>query len=320
MTKKNLIYVAGHSGMVGSSLCKQLMDLSSGIVVCESRSLLDLTNQVKLEAFFENAEISSVYMMAGLVGGIKANNSFPAEFLYQNMIMNANLIHAAYKFGVKRLLILGSACMYPVDANQPVRESSLMTGPVEATNEGYAIAKIAAVKMAEMYRRQYNFDVRILIPTNMYGPGDHYDPENCHVIPALLRKFHEAKLNHQNAIEIWGSGKPLRDFLFVDDFARLCIKIMDLDQSRYQDLIGVEPYLNVGGSGEVSIRDLSHLVANIVGYQGAIVFDSTKPDGAARKVLCSEKLSNMGWNPETTLSEGLKLAYQDFLRVYEVRK
>ncbi len=320
MTKKNLIYVAGHSGMVGSSLCKQLIDLSSGIVVCESRFLLDLTNQAKLEAFFENAEISSVYMMAGLVGGIKANNSFPAEFLYQNMIMNANLIHAAYKFGVKRLLILGSACMYPVDANQPVRESSLMTGPVEATNEGYAIAKIAAVKMAEMYRRQYNFDVRILIPTNMYGPGDHYDPENCHVIPALLRKFHEAKLNHQNAIEIWGSGKPLRDFLFVDDFARLCIKIMDLDESRYQDLIGVEPYLNVGGSGEVSIRDLSHLVANIVGYQGAIVFDSTKPDGAARKVLCSEKLSNMGWNPETTLSEGLKLAYQDFLRVCEVRK
>jgi len=320
MSKKNLIYVAGHSGMVGSSLCKQLMDLSNDIVVHEPRSLLDLTNQTKLEDFFENAEISSVYMMAGLVGGIKANNSFPAEFLYQNMIMNSNLIHTAYKFGVKRLLILGSACMYPVDANQPVRESSLMTGPVEATNEGYAIAKIAAVKMAEMYRRQYNFDVRTLIPTNMYGPGDHYDLENCHVIPALLRKFHEAKLNHQNAIEIWGSGKPLRDFLFVDDFARLCIKIMDLDKSRYQDLIGVEPYLNVGGSGEVSIRDLSHLVANIVGYKGAIVFDSTKPDGAARKVLCSEKLSNMGWNPETTLSEGLKLAYQDFLRVYEVRK
>ncbi len=320
MTKKNFIYLAGHSGMVGSSLCKQLMDLSNDIVVHESRSLLDLTNQAKLEAFFENAEISSVYMMAGLVGGIKANNSFPAEFLYQNMIMNANLIHAAYKFGVKKLLVLGSACMYPVDANQPVRESSLMTGSVEATNEGYAIAKIAAVKMAEMYMRQYDFDVRILIPTNMYGPGDHYDPENSHVIPALLRKFHEAKLNHQSVIEIWGSGKPLRDFLFVDDFARLCIKIMDLDESSYKDLVGMEPYLNVGGSGEVSIRDLSHLVANIVGYQGVIVFDGTKPDGAPRKVLSPEKLSNMGWSPETTLGDGLKLAYQDFLRVYEGRK
>lgn len=315
MTNEEVVYVAGHSGMVGSSLCKQLK-LLSDTVVYESRELLDLTNQAELESFFGGTEISSVYMMAGYVGGIRANNSFPAEFLYQNMIMNANLIHAAYKFGVKRLLILGSACMYPVDAIQPVRESSLMTGAVEATNEGYAIAKIAALKMAEMYRRQYNFDVRILIPTNMYGPGDHYDPENCHVIPALLRKFHEAKLNHQSVIEIWGSGKPLRDFLYVDDFARLCIKIMELDKSHYQDLVGVEPYLNVGGSGEVSIGDLSHLVANIVGYQGAIVFDSTKPDGAPRKVLSPEKLSSAGWNPKITLGEGLKLAYQDFLRAY----
>lgn len=313
MTKNKLTFIAGHTGMVGSSIYKQL---SSESLLLEPHDSLDLTDQAGVDSFFRAAPISYVYMMAGLVGGIKANNSYPADFLYQNMVMNSNLIHAAYQAGVERLLVLGSACMYPVNSNQPVQESSLMTGPVEPTNEAYAISKIATVKMAEMYRRQYGFDVRIMIPTNMYGPGDSYDPDSSHVIPALLRKFHEAKLSGKSQIEIWGSGKPLRDFLYVEDFAGLCIKIMDLDGPEYHQLVGNEAYLNVGGSGEVSIRDLSHLVASVTGYDGAIVFDVSKPDGAPRKVLCTQKLLKMGWKNETTLAQGLKLAYEDFLKAY----
>jgi GDP-L-fucose synthase len=299
MSKKNLIYVAGHSGMVGSSLCKQLMDLSNDIVVHEPRSLLDLTNQTKLEDFFENAEISSVYMMAGLVGGIKANNSFPAEFLYQNMIMNSNLIHTAYKFGVKRLLILGSACMYPVDANQPVRESSLMTGPVEATNEGYAIAKIAAVKMAEMYRRQYNFDVRTLIPTNMYGPGDHYDLENCHVIPALLQRFHHAKLSNSPEIVIWGSGAPMREFLYVDDFAEFVVNLIK-SNLKFPD------FLNIGHGTDFTIKQYYKRVINIINPKIKIFFNKKYPSGMKRKLIDSSLAKKLyKWSPKTSLDKGL---------------
>lgn len=315
MKKNKSTFVAGHTGMVGSSLCKELSQTSSETLLLESHASLDLTNQAMVQSFFRDLPILNIYMVAGLVGGIKANNSYPADFLYQNMMMNANVIHAAYQAGIERLLVLGSACMYPVNSNQPVLESSLMAGLVEPTNEAYAIAKIATVKMAEMYRRQYDFDVRVIIPTNMYGPGDHYDPESSHVIPALLKKFHEAKLNRQPIVEIWGSGEPLRDFLYVDDFARLCVKIMNLGKSEYQELVGKEPYLNVCGSGEVSIGELSKLVANVVGYKGEIIFDSSKPDGAPRKVLDAKKLSKIGWKAETTLTEGLKSAYKDFLKI-----
>jgi len=317
MNKKKLTFIAGHTGMVGSALCKELSKRSSVPLLLESHLSVDLTNQAKVEALFSTSPILNIYMVAGLVGGIKVNNNFPGDFLYQNLMMNANVIHEAYKAGIEKLLVLGSACMYPVNAEQPVHESSLMTGLVEPTNEAYAIAKIATVKMAEMYRRQYDFDIRVLIPTNMYGPGDDYDPDSSHVIPALLRKFHEASLHGDAAVEIWGSGKPLRDFLFVNDFTRLCVKIMDLGKAEYQELLGGEPYLNISGSGEVSISELSHMVANVIGYKGEIVFDISKPDGAPRKVLDANKLSQIGWQAETTLAQGLKYAYEDFLKKYQ---
>jgi GDP-L-fucose synthase len=317
MQDQEITFIAGHAGMVGSSLHKLLIGrLGDRALLVKSRDSLDLTNQSQVDFYLKNNRVNNIYMMAGLVGGIKANNSSPANFVYQNLAMNANLIHAAHEHGVRKMLVLGSACMYPVNARQPVSESSLMSGLVEQTNEAYAIAKIATVKMAEMYRRQFDFDVRIIIPTNMYGPGDCYDLDNSHVIPALLRKFHEAMLNGKSVVEIWGSGKPMRDFLFVDDFASLCIKIMDLEKSQYQKLVGKEPYLNACGSGEVSINDLSHLVARIVGYEGAIAFDSSKLDGSPRKVLSGDKLLSLGWKAETTLVQGLKLAYEDFLKIY----
>jgi GDP-L-fucose synthase len=316
MKNNRLVFLAGHTGMVGSSLSRELSKIPNVTLLLGSHTSLDLTNQAKVESFLRETPISSIYMMAGLVGGIKANNNYPGDFLYQNMMMNANVIHAAYQAGIESLLVLGSACMYPVNSNQPMQESSLMAGLVESTNEAYAIAKIATVKMAEMYRRQYNFDVRILIPTNMYGPGDHYDPDSSHVIPALLKKFHEARLSGQPIVEIWGSGKPLRDFLYVADFAKLCVKIMDLEKSEYQELVGNEPYINVCGSGEVSIDQLSHLVANVVGYTGEISFDRSKPDGAPRKVLDAQKLSKIDWKAETKLTQGLKSSYKDFLKIY----
>jgi GDP-L-fucose synthase len=315
MKKNKSTFIAGHTGMVGSSLYKLLSNSMDGRVVVRSRDLLDLTNQHEVKLFFNDMFLDEVYMLAGLVGGIKANSNFPADFLYQNMMMNANIINTAYESGVKKLLVLGSACMYPLGATQPISEFELMTGAVEPTNEAYAVAKIATVKMAEMYRRQYNFDVRILVPTNMYGPGDCYDLDGSHVIPALLRKFHEAKVNSNKRVEIWGSGYPLRDFLYVDDFAALCVKVMKMDKSEYEGLLGGEPYINVGGGGEISIRELALLVSGAVGYSGEIIFDNSKPDGAKRKSLNAEKLNLMGWAPQTELSKGLIMAYQDFLKI-----
>ena len=310
------IYVAGHRGMVGSAIYRQL--LSQGIaanqIITRTHAELDLTNQSTVRRFFEVEKPTQVYMAAAKVGGIHANNTYPADFIYDNLAVQVNVIDAAFQNGVQKLLFLGSSCIYPRSAHQPMREDALMTGQLEPTNEPYAIAKIAGIKLCESYNRQYGVDYRSVMPTNLYGPGDNYHPENSHVIPALIRRFHEAKQSQAPSVSIWGSGTPRREFLYVEDLAAACVHVMDLPKATYdKHTTPMQSHINVGFGTDISIHELALAVSRTVGFQGQIQFDTSKPDGAPRKLMDSSLLNTLGWKAITGLEQGLKLAYQDFL-------
>lgn len=319
MTTQGKIYVAGHRGMVGSAVVRRLQHQDGVQLVTRSRAELDLTNQADVRAFFESEKPEQVYLAAAKVGGIHANNTLPAEFIYENLMVEANVIHEAWRVGVRKLLFLGSSCIYPKLASQPMREDALLTGPLEPTNEPYAIAKIAGIKLCESYNRQYGkrdgTDYRSVMPTNLYGPGDNYHPENSHVIPALLRRFHEAKINNLSNVVIWGTGNPRREFLHVDDMAAASIHVMNLDRATYSNQTSeMQSHINVGFSEDITIAQLAQLVGEIAGFQGSITFDASKPDGAPRKLMDSSRLNALGWRPKINLLDGLATTYEDFLK------
>jgi GDP-L-fucose synthase len=307
------IFVAGHRGMVGSAIARALSTRDDVELVLRTHSELDLTDQQEVRHFFATERISQVYLAAARVGGIHANDTYPAEFIQQNLMIAANVIHEAWSSGVKHLLFLGSSCIYPKLAAQPIQESALLSGPLEPTNAPYAIAKIAGMMLCESYNRQYGSDYRCVMPTNLYGPGDNYHPENSHVIPALIRRFHEAKLAGAPVVSIWGSGTPLREFLYADDLARACVHVMTLSSQVYRKHAGTAGFLNVGTDEEVTIGDLALLVAKVVGFEGNIRFDTTRPDGTPRKRLDSSLINATGWRPLVALESGLRIAYQDAL-------
>ncbi|WP_296443124.1 GDP-L-fucose synthase [Rhodoferax sp. UBA5149] len=316
MDRTAKIFVAGHRGMVGSAIVRTL--LAQGHepqrIVTRAHAELDLTDQRAVNDFFASEIPTQVYLAAAKVGGILANNTYPAEFIYQNLMMQANVIHAAHVHGVQKLLFLGSSCIYPKLADQPMAEDALLSGKLEPTNEPYAVAKIAGIKLCESYNRQYGRDYRSVMPTNLYGPGDNYHPENSHVIPALLRRFHEARVASAPEVTIWGTGTPRREFLYVDDMASASVFVMNLAADEY--LAQVQPqlsHINVGYGSDVTITELAATVARVVGYQGRITFDSSKPDGAPRKLMDSARLTGMGWVTKVTLDEGLARAHQDML-------
>ena len=318
---KNLnqkIYVAGHRGMVGSSIVRNLQAKGYSNIVSRTHAELDLTNQAAVQAFFESEKPDQVYLAAAKVGGIHANNTFPAEFIYDNLMVQNNVIHQAFLSGVQKLLFLGSSCIYPKLAPQPMSEDALLTGKLEPTNEPYAIAKIAGIKMCESYNRQYGashgVDYRSVMPTNLYGPGDNYHPENSHVIPALIRRFHEAKVANAPEVVIWGTGTPRREFLYVDDMAAASVFVMELDKGIYDSQTeSMQSHLNVGYGSDVTISQLATAVASATGYQGKISFDSSKPDGAPRKWMDSNRLNQLGWSPKVDLAAGLALAYSEMI-------
>jgi GDP-L-fucose synthase len=308
------IYVAGHRGMVGSAIIRELASQGQTNIVVRTHAELDLTNQQAVRSFFEVEKPDQVYLAAAKVGGITANNTYPAEFIYQNLMMEANVIHEAHKRGVIKLLFLGSSCIYPKLAEQPMKEEALLTGVLEATNEPYAIAKIAGIKLCESYNRQYGVDYRSVMPTNLYGVGDNYHPENSHVIPALIRRFHEAKMNRAHEVVIWGSGLPMREFLYVDDMATASVYVMNLDKSIYeQHTESMLSHINVGYGGDITIMALAQSISDVVGYKGSVGFDVSKPDGAARKLMDSSRLNSLGWQAKINLKDGLTKAYQDYL-------
>ena len=308
------IYVAGHNGMVGSAIIRQLQNDKTNIIITASKDKLDLTNQHAVNQFFADNKIDQVYLAAAKVGGIHANNEYPAEFIYQNLMIEANIIHAAHTHNVQKLLFLGSSCIYPKMAEQPMKEEALLTGILESTNEPYAIAKIAGIKLCESYNRQYGRDYRSVMPTNLYGENDNFHPENSHVIPALIRRFHEAKLNNDPTVIAWGSGKPMREFLHVDDMAEASIFVMNIDKNIYQQQTSrMLSHINVGTGTDCTIRELVETVAKVIGYQGQIVFDTTKPDGTARKLMDVSRLKQLGWEAKINLEQGLNNTYQWFL-------
>jgi GDP-L-fucose synthase len=314
MSSKAKVYVAGHRGMVGSAIVRVLNQKGDCEIVTLSHENLDLTNQRDVRSFFAIERPQQVYLAAAKVGGIHANNTYPAEFIYDNLIIEANVIHEAWQVGVQKLLFLGSSCIYPGLAAQPMPEDALLTGPLESTNEPYAIAKIAGIKLCESYNRQYGTDYRSVMPTNLYGRGDNYHPENSHVIPALIRRFHEAKQSNKDEVVIWGTGTPRREFLHVEDMAAACVHVMDLDKTIYDaNTSPMLSHINVGVGEDVTIRELAEIIGQIVGYTGRIEFDSDKPDGAPRKLLQSDRLSGLGWAPRISLLEGLKSTYLSFL-------
>nr|ACD36999.1 Fcl [Escherichia coli] len=313
MTKKR-IYVAGHRGMVGSAICRQLSLRDDIELVVKTHKELDLTVQKEVDAFFEQEKVDQIYLAAAKVGGIYANNTFPAEFIYQNLMIESNIIHSAHKAGIQKLLFLGSSCIYPKFAEQPMNESALLTGILEPTNEPYAIAKIAGIKLCESYNRQYGRDYRSVMPTNLYGINDNFHPENSHVIPALMRRFHEAKESGAPEVIVWGTGTPMREFLYVDDMAAASVHVMELDEAIYQQ--NTQPmlsHINVGTGVDCSIREMAETMASVVGYQGKIVFDVTKPDGTPRKLMDVTRLKNLGWQYQYNLHEGLSLTYKWFI-------
>jgi len=315
MNKPKNIYIAGHGGMVGSAIVRQLLEIGhkSESLITRGRAKLDLTEQTQVREFFASEKVDEVYLAAAKVGGIQANTTYPAEFIYQNLMVETNVIHEAWRAGVKKLLFLGSSCIYPKLAAQPMAEGALLSGPLEPTNEPYAIAKIAGIKLCESYNRQYGVDYRSVMPTNLYGPGDNYHSENSHVIPALIRRFHEAKSQQLPEVFIWGTGMPRREFLFVDDMARACIRVMNASDTEYQRCTeSMLSHINVGSGTDITIKELSISVAHCVGYKGEINFDKAKPDGAPRKLMDSNILLSMGWRPELNLADGLSLAYRDF--------
>ena len=316
------VYVAGHRGMVGSAIVRQLR--ARGVpdykIITRSHSELDLTDQVAVRAFFEFEKPEQVYLAAAKVGGIHANNTYPADFIYQNLMIEANVIDSAFRSGIKKLLFLGSSCIYPKLAPQPMAEDALLTGALESTNEPYAIAKIAGIKLCESYNRQhkgtYGVDYRSVMPTNLYGPGDNYHPEDSHVIPALIRRFHEAKSNKSPRVSIWGSGTARREFLYVDDMARACVHVMNLDVQTYRQHTNLMlSHINVGTGTDVTIKELATLIQQTVGFEGEITFDMSRPDGAPRKLMSSAKLWSLGWQPSVGLEEGLRLTYEAYKRL-----
>jgi len=308
------IYVAGHRGLVGSAIVRTLQARGHTNIVTRSHHELELTDQAQVRDFFRSERIDQVYLAAAKVGGIHANNSYPAEFIYDNMMVEVNVVHEAWRNGVSKLLFLGSSCIYPRLATQPIREDDLMSGALEPTNEPYAMAKIAGIKLCESYNRQYGTDYRSVMPTNLYGPGDNYHPENSHVIPALMRRFHEARLGNAPEVVIWGSGRPMREFLYVDDMAAACVHVMQLDRATYAaHTHPMHSHINVGTGQDVTIADLARLVGEVVGYRGRIRFDTSKPDGTPRKLLDVSRLKRLGWQASTPLPEGLRRAYDAFL-------
>jgi len=308
------IFVAGHAGMVCSAIIRQLEKNPSNTLLTATRSELDLTNQQAVNEFFAKHSIDEVYLAAAKVGGIQANNAFPADFIYNNLIIEANVIHAAHENNVQKFLFLGSSCIYPKLVAQPMQENALLTGVLEATNEPYAIAKIAGIKLCESYNRQYGRDYRSVMPTNLYGENDNFHPENSHVIPALLRRFHEAKINNAPIVTAWGSGKPMREFLHVEDMAEASIFVMNLEDAIYQqETQPMLSHINVGSGVDCTIRELVETVAKVVGFTGEIEFDANKPDGTARKLMDTSRLSRLGWKAKTNLEDGLKMTYEWFL-------
>ncbi len=313
MTKQR-IYIAGHNGMVGSAIIRQLQNDNTNVIITASRDELDLTNQQAVKQFFADTKIDQVYLAAAKVGGIHANNEYPAEFIYQNLMIEANIIHAAHTNNVQKLLFLGSSCIYPKAVPQPMKEEALLTGILESTNEPYAIAKITGIKLCESYNRQYGRDYRSVMPTNLYGENDNFHPKNSHVVPALIRRFHQAKLNNDPQVTAWGTGKPKREFLHVDDMAQASIFVMNLDNAVYQqETSPMLSHINIGTGIDCTIRELVETVAKVIGYQGEIVFDTSKPDGTPRKLMDVSRLERLGWKAKTNLEDGLNTTYQWFL-------
>ena len=312
------IYIAGHRGMVGGAILRQLQarqetgaDLT---LITRTSAELDLTNQAAVQEFMQAEKPDQVILAAAKVGGIVANNTYPAQFIYENLMMTSNVIHAAYQVGVQKLLQLGSSCIYPREAAQPMAEDALLTGVLEPTNEPYAIAKIAGIKLCESYNRQYGTDYRSVMPTNLYGPGDNFHPENSHVLPALIRRFHNAAQDGTEQVVVWGSGKPMREFLHVDDMAAASLFVMDLDDATYQrETEAMLSHINVGTGTDVTIRELAETVARVTGFQGRITFDASKPDGAPRKLMDVSRLSRLGWSASIGLEQGIKDTYAWFL-------
>lgn len=314
MDRLSKIYIAGHRGMVGSAIVRHLEGAGFDKLIVRTRTELDLCNQAAVRDFFQTEQPDHVVVAAAKVGGIHANNEYPADFIYQNLMMECNIVHESYLSQVKSLLLLGSSCIYPKLASQPMKESALLTGLLEPTNEPYAISKIAGIKLCESYNRQHGVDYRSVMPTNLYGTNDNFHPENSHVIPALIRKFHEAKLSGADSVEVWGTGTAMREFLHVDDMAAACVHVMQLAPEQYKAV--TEPmlsHLNVGTSVDVTIKELAETVAEVTGFQGKLVFDSSLPDGAPRKLMDSSKLTSLGWAPKISLKQGLAQTYEWFL-------
>ncbi|MDT3705188.1 MAG: GDP-L-fucose synthase [Thiobacillus sp.] len=315
------IYVAGHRGLVGSALMRNLQGKAYTNFITRTHAELDLTVQAEVEAFFELEKPDYVFLAAAKVGGIHANNTYPAEFIRDNLAIQTNIIHAAYRNNVRRLLFLGSSCIYPKLAPQPMKEEHLLTSELEPTNRPYALAKIAGIEMCWAYNRQYKTQYLAVMPTNLYGPGDNYHPENSHVIPALIRRFHEAKLANAPSVTVWGTGTPKREFLYSDDMADACVYLMNLPDDKFVPLLGQDrndglaPLVNIGVGHDLSIRELAETVREVVGYQGALEFDATKPDGTPRKLMDVGRLNTMGWKAGTAMQVGLAYAYKDFLAV-----
>ena len=315
MSKVTRIYVAGHNGMVGSAIIRQLQNKPDVEIITKSFADLDLCNQQATVDFFKANKINQVYLAAAKVGGIHANNTYPAEFIYQNLMIEANIIHAAHESDVQQLLFLGSSCIYPKLAPQPMKEESLLTGTLEETNEPYAIAKIAGIKLCESYNRQYGRDYRSVMPTNLYGENDNFHPENSHVIPALMRRFHEAKERGDTSVTVWGSGSPKREFLHVDDMAAACVHVMNLDEETYQK--HTQPmlsHINVGTGVDCTIKEMAETMKEVVGFEGELLWDTSKPDGTPRKLLDVSRLEKLGWKATTSLKDGLADTYQWFLK------
>jgi len=309
------IFIAGHKGMVGSALVRLLKRKKVEIITKEKKEL-NLLDQKKVQSFFKKNKIDQVYLAAAKVGGIHANNTYPAEFIYENLMIQNNVIHSAFLSGVKKLLFLGSSCIYPKNAKQPMKEEELLTGKLEPTNEPYALAKIAGIKMCESYNRQYGnshgIDYRCVMPTNLYGPGDNYHPENSHVVPGLIRRFHDAKVNNLKFVKIWGTGSPFREFLHVEDMARASVKIMNLDKKRYNKIVSPMSHINIGSGREITIKELAENIKKIVNYKGKIKFDRTKPDGTLKKLTNIRRLVKVGFKCKIDLKKGLEQSYRDF--------
>jgi GDP-L-fucose synthase len=321
MSPAEKVYVAGHRGLAGSAIVRALRRAGHDNLVLRTRAELDLTDQAAVRKFFTSERPKYVFLAAAKVGGILANSTYPADFIFQNLLIQTNVIENACRTGADRLLLLGSSCIYPKCTVQPIRETALLSGPLEPTNRPYAVAKIAGIEMAWSYNRQYGTRYLAAMPTNLYGPGDNYELETAHVIPALIRKMHEAKTCGQRQVAVWGSGTPRREFLYSDDLAEACLFLMNLNRQAFHSLVASETYaplINVGCGQDQTIRELAELIAEVVGFDGALRFDPNKPDGSPRKLLDTSRLSSLGWQPRTSLREGFNLAYREFLRAFDL--